>query len=144
GLAGETLREDDEKGEAVQKEKARAWWERASKVGEEAYLFDNILPRNSNEPNSTLLRVLQKKYPQHLPPLYCSILGGRPQWESNLVARAITRSSLPRRQKVELLTHGVRHEHKGHREAAFEATARLDHEVFVEAVIKLLDELPRT
>jgi hypothetical protein len=122
---------------------ARAWWERAKQVGEEAYLLANVFPDNGNEVNSLLLWLLQKKHPRGLPKLYRNILEERPQIWSDPVVHAIAHCALPRRRKMELFISGARHDFRKHREAAFEAIALLGQESLVEVAIKLLDELPR-
>jgi hypothetical protein len=147
GLAGENLGEGGLRalrGELAQKKKARAWWEEAKKIGEEAYALAHVVPKKADWPNEQLIWLIQRKYPRHLPTLYHTVLDERPQLESGLLAKAVARSGLSRQQKMGLLIYGARHESKERRRDAFEAIAILDHELFVDTVVKMLDELPRT
>src|SRR5262249_6212345 len=134
GLAGDELGNGGLRafqGMLAQKNKARAWWERAKKIGEEEYAVSHVLAKDAKSPNRGLLWLLHRKYPRHLPPLYRTVLKERPEVESWSLAEAMARSKLPREQKVELLSYGARHEGKDHRQAAFDAIAQLDHELFV-------------
>jgi hypothetical protein len=141
-MAGEELKidSDDPRPQAA----ARAWWDRARQVGEEAYMLEHVSPKESQSPNEHLLWLVLKKYPQHLPMVYRTVLDERPKMGSREVADAILLSELPRLRKVELLAYGGRHADKEHRRVAHRAITSLDHEFFVETVIKILHELPRT
>jgi hypothetical protein len=123
---------------------ARAWWERAKKVGEEEHVVASVLTEIRRQPNEVLLWLVSKKYSRHLPKLYHTVLDKPPGHLSGALADAIVGSDLPRERMFDLLTYGARHENKEHRAGAFGAIERLDRELFVEVVTKLLDELPRT
>jgi hypothetical protein len=142
GLAGEDLKIDSD--DLHPQVPACAWWEGARQVGEEAYLLAHVLPKENKSPNDHLLWLLVKRYPQHLQTVYYTILDKRPLIESERIVDAIARSDLPRAKKAELFSYGARHESRGQRQVAFNAIAALDHEAFVEAVARMLDELPRT
>jgi hypothetical protein len=123
---------------------ARVWWNDAKKAGEEAFLLGHVVPKDAKEPSDHLLRILLKRYPQHLPPIYRSILNERPEIASRSVLRAIALSELPWKQKMELFISGASHEMRGQRDAALETIKEQEPEHFVETVIKMLDQLPRT
>jgi hypothetical protein len=129
---------------AAQKTKARAWWERTKKVGEETHALAHVLPTGDRGPNEHLLKIVLKKYPRHLPGLYQTAFDRSPHMQSRLVALAVCYSELPRNQKMELLIQGARHEIRANRESALGVISGLDHDFFIEVTLKLLDGLPRT
>jgi hypothetical protein len=141
-LADEDLKTDWN--DSIAPEAVRAWWDRAREIGEVGYMLANVLPKESKSPNRHLLWLLMKKHPQHLQTVYRTILEERPYIESELVAYAISHSELPQAKKVELFAYGGRNESRRQREVAFEILRTLDHEFFIETVLKMLDELPRT
>src|SRR5205085_9790027 len=81
-------------GYRVDKARARAWWEKAKRLGEEKYLTQHVLdqrdderlpelqlrakrafdPDSSQWPNSQLLGIIFDKYPQRLPEIYHAVL----------------------------------------------------------------------
>jgi hypothetical protein len=132
-------------GSLVEKADALKWWAEASRVGEEAYVFAHIFPckADANEMNRHLLRVLMAKYPQHLPRVYRINLEDRPEMESEPLAWAIARSSLPREQKIRLLLKGAVHKDMKHRWAALRMLKELDERRFVELLIETLNGLPK-
>jgi hypothetical protein len=146
-LAGENLGKDwvrRQQGYAVEKAAAQAWWERARKQGEEAYLLAHILPagRTNTFPNDHLLRVIAKRYPRRLPGLYCTVLDERPEMESWSLSEALGKSSLPCGEKVELFLRASRHKNLEHRRAALWELKGLDQKVFVERLVETLESLP--
>jgi hypothetical protein len=121
----------------------RAWWAKASKGSEEAYLLARVLPAGESRMNDHMLHVLTAKYPRHLPRLYRTILDKRSDVYSEAVAQAITRSSLPHATKVELFVHGTRNKYPDHRVAAFTELAALGSPCFRDLLIKALSSFPR-
>jgi hypothetical protein len=149
GLAGEGAEEEGfggQEGRPIGKAAAQAWWEKASKVGEEAYLLAHILPRDNKAewPHDHPLRVLVKKYPKDLPKLYRDVVDGRPRIQSWPLAEAVALSALPLGQKVELFLHGARTKQGWHRLAALQHLKGLAPERFLALLLDNLDGLPET
>jgi hypothetical protein len=147
GLAGENLGEDGlraARGNVAAKDKARAWWDKAKKEGEEAYMLGRVFLRKGDWPNDYALRVLVKKYPRRLPEVYRTLLDKRPQMQSRPVVEALARSEVPREKKLELYAYAGHHKNLEHRRAAFWQLKELDHERFVQLLIETLDGLVPT
>lgn len=148
-LAGEDLGKDwlrRQQGWTVEKEQARAWWERAKAIGEETYLAERALPKDEKAqwPNESMLRILAKRYPKRLPALYTTILRDRPAMQSWPVAKHVARSGLPREEKVRLLQEAGEHRSLEHRRAAFWELKEIDPALFVTQLARTLDSIPAT
>jgi hypothetical protein len=148
-LAGEELGKDwlrRRQGYNVDKADARAWWEKAEKVGEEAYLLQRVLPDGPKDvwPNQHMLNLIAKKYPKHLPTVYRTLLDKRPHMQSWPVAEAVAKSSLLAGQKKELFLHAVENKELEHRVRGLRHLRDLDEPQFVKLLIANLKSLPRT
>ncbi len=150
-LAGEEGRDwpRRESSYTVERAAAQAWWERARREGEEAYLLARfLLPRAKvHYPDELLLRdhllrALARKYPRRLPGLYRIVLEERPRMESGPLAEAIGKADLPRGEKVALFLRASRHKNLEHRWAALVELRGLDEKVFVERLVETLETLP--
>jgi hypothetical protein len=147
GLAGEDIEKNwlrRQQGYAVEKAAARAWWRKAKKVGEKAYLLDHVLPADPKAEwaNSHILRLIRNKYPSGLPRVYRELLDKHPQLVSWPVARAVARSPLPRKKKVALLVYATGNKNLEHRRTALAELKNFDRALFIKLLIKNLDELP--
>jgi hypothetical protein len=144
--------------QSVSADKVNAWWARARKAGEERSLLDHALFRPGQlfdtkaqalrdailfESNEVILRVLGTKYPSRLRPIYETILTKCPESESQLVAKAIVASKLPRAEKVELLEQGASNKLFVHRLAALDGLAEVDIVAFRKILIATLQWLPK-
>jgi hypothetical protein len=148
-LSGEELGKDwlrRQQGYAVEKADAEEWWEKAKKQGEEAYLLDHVLPTGEKRewPNDLMLGLITKKYPQHLPKLYKTILDERPNVQSWPVAEAVAKSSLPDDKKRELFLHAARNKNLQHRRQGLSQLQKLDPKQFITILLATLESLPRT
>jgi hypothetical protein len=145
-IAGQELGRDwlrRQQGYPVKKAVARAWWAGASKMGEEAYLLANVLPRGGQNPREGLLAILLAKYPRHVPKLYRKVLDEHPQMQSWDLARAVARGKLPGKEKVKLLGLGARSKNRTHRREALLHLKDLDKAQFGKIVLGALKDLPR-
>jgi len=129
----------------VAKAEAQAWWHKARKVGEEAYLLARVLPPGSEAawPNLHVLRVVSKKYPGQMLKLYRTVLDTRPAMHSWPLARAVGKSPLARAKKVELFVRAAGNEDLEHRRDGLRELSRLDARQFVPLLVKTLDGFPR-
>jgi hypothetical protein len=148
-LAGEEVGKDwleRQKGWAVEKADAQAWWEKAQKDGEETYLLDHVLPSGEKAewPNSLMLEIITKKYNQHLPKLYKTILDERPKMQSWPLADAVGKSSLTVEQKMELFLHACRNKSLEHRRFGLTQVQKLDPKQFITILLATLESLPKT
>lgn len=148
-LAGSDLEKNwlrRRQGYAVDKKDALKWWKKARSKGEENYLVENVLPRDTavEWPNSLHLWLLAQRYSKRLPAVYMRLLDDRPQMQSWPVVEALKQSSLGRAQKLELLNHAGRHKNLEHRRAAFWLMKELDRDRFVQMLIGTLKSLPAT
>jgi hypothetical protein len=126
---------------------ARAWWEKARKVGEEAYVLDRVLPPAVKDGkrahvSAHLLRVISVKYPGHVPALYRTVLDDRPDLNSWGLAEALARSSVPAKEKLDLLLAGVRHKEPAHRVPALRALKDLDKRQFDALLLATIEGFP--
>jgi hypothetical protein len=148
-LAGEDVGKNwlrRQQGWGVEKADAQAWWDRARKVGEEAYLLGHVLPAGEKAewPNTLMLDIIAKRYPQHLPRLYRAVLGERRKMQSWPVAEAVARSSLPEAAKRDLFLHAARHKNLEHRRFGLLQLQKLDPQQFLTILLETLDGLPKT
>jgi hypothetical protein len=139
GLPGQTYR--------VAKAEAKKWWEEARKVGEERYLLDHILPRDSKGGagggvNAIQLRIVLAKYPQHIATLYRTVLDGRLALGSEPLAEAVTRSKLPANEKLDLLLRAAGHKDNRHRLPALRAIKELDQKRFDALLLATIKAFP--
>jgi hypothetical protein len=142
GLAGEDLQidPDDPQGLAA----ARAWWDRARKVGEEAYILAHILPKDNPSPNEHMLWLLAKKYPERLPKVYRTLVDERPEMYSVQIASVLAKSGVSRAEKAELFAYAGRHKDLEQRHVALSELKNFEHEPFVQLLVETLNGLPRT
>ena len=139
--------------EPVQKADALKWLAKAKTMGEGKYALSKAFPNGvtasglitmrANIPNPAPLLVIQKRYPRHLPELYRRLLSERPSLESDVLARAIARSSLPLKVKREALLLGYENDKGAHQFHALEALKDLDHPLFVKLLLPVLEKMPR-
>jgi hypothetical protein len=145
-LAGEEVGKAwprQEPGFAVAKVDAQAWWDKARKVGEEAYLLAHVLPKGE-WPHSMMLSIIAEKYPQQLAKVYKTILNERPEMQSWPIAEAVSKSLLPDEEKRELLIHVSRHKILEHRRPGLQELQKLDPQQFMTLLLATLEALPRT
>jgi hypothetical protein len=128
----------------LEKEVARAWWDKVKKRGEEAQLLAQVLPKDNEWPRSQLLRVLLKKYPLDLLKVYRTLLDERPDMHSWALAHVLTLSTIPRQKKVEALMYAGRHKSLDHRFCAAQELRNIDEAAFVEILEETLDNLPKS
>jgi hypothetical protein len=140
-LAGDEL--DIEKFNLASKKTARAWWEQAKSRGEEAQVLAQVLPKGGEFPNGVLLRLMMKKYPQHLPKVYRTLLDNEQRMQSWPVARALAKTAVARNKKIEIYSYAAGHQNLEHRNAALNELVDLDHERFVQHLVETLDSLPK-
>ncbi len=148
-LAGQDLGKDwlrRQQGYGVEKAVAQAWWDKAKKEGEEAYFLRNVLPadKNTQSPNTVMLDIISKKYPEHLPKLYKTILEERPNIESSSLAEAVATSSLPEDQKRDLFLHASRNKNLEHRRIGLLKLQKLDPQQFMTILLETLESLSKT
>jgi hypothetical protein len=148
-LAGEELGKDwlqRQRGWTVEKADAQAWWNKASKVGEEAYCMNKVLPEGEKEgwPNSLMLSIITEKYPEHLPKLYRTILDERPKIHSWPVADAVAKSSLSDEKKREVFLHVAKHTNLEHRRYGLSHLQKLDPQQFMTILLATLEAFPKT
>jgi hypothetical protein len=146
-LAGEDVGKDwlQRKKGVVERADAQAWWEKARKVGEDAYLVAHVLPPGEAQwPNQVMLEIITKKYPQHLPKLYRTILDERTKMQSWPVAEAVARSALPKDKKRGLFLHASHCKDLGHRRFGIEHLQKLDPKQFITNLLETLEALPKT
>jgi hypothetical protein len=149
GLAGDELGTDDLshiKANPVDKAAARAWWERAKKVGEEAYLVAHVLPseKELHWPSRPMLRLLARKYPKQLPRLYQRVLEKRPDLETETLASFLASSSLSRDEKRAIFLLAASSKDLKRRAIALSRLQPLAPVRFVEILVATLDEMPKT
>jgi hypothetical protein len=125
---------------------AQRWWDRARAVGEEAYVRTHVLPRNGKQaaPNVYLLRLMTRRYPQHLPALYKAVLDKQRSDFDRLVVDALGSATLPSAQKAELFRHALKNKDRGHRWDALQGLKELGPRPFADALIELLGAMPAT
>jgi len=148
-LAGEDVGKDwlrRQQGYAVEKADAQAWWDKARKDGEEAYLLAHVLPNGEKAywPNSLMLSIITEKYPKYLPKLYKTILDERPKMQSWPVAEAVAKSSLPDETKLELFLHASNSKNLEHRRFGLLKLQNLDPQQFMKILLATLEALPKT
>lgn len=150
GLAGEeTGRDwlDRQKGYRIDKAKAKTWWQKANKVGEETYLLDHVFVKateNQEEHvNAHLLNVMLAKYPKHIPSLYRAILDKRPELDSWLLAEAVLRCQQPTKAKMDLFVYGAAHKDNKHRYPALVAMKELDRKQFDALLLATIEKFPK-
>jgi hypothetical protein len=148
-LAGEDVGKDwlqRQLGWEVERADAQAWWDKARKVGEEAYFLAHVLPNGEKAewPNSLMLSIVTAKYPKHLPKLYETVLNERPKMQSWPLAEAIAKSSLPKNKKRELFLHAARNKNLEHRRFGLSELQKLDPQRFMTILLDTLDNLPKT
>jgi hypothetical protein len=128
----------------ITKADAVKWWNEAKKSTEEAYAVARVFPKDRNVPDLHQLAILQARYPHHLPQLYHQLLKGSPKEYHNwALADAVATSSLPRKQKVDLLRAGACHQELLYRQSALEHLEALDPATFRRVLGLTFHEVPR-
>jgi hypothetical protein len=163
-LAGDDLSVFEVNVEEVNREEALKWWGNARSIGEEGWLFEHSLPGGAESQlpwevdhavpqpegaeegfellNETPIRALRAKYPSRLAALYQLVLWKKPIFQSAMLARAISRSALPRERKVALFEEGATSSKFYHRYPALVGLAGLNPAVFKKHLIRTLRWLP--
>jgi WD40 repeat protein len=125
-LAGKDLGAWRLRGDLLSEAPAKAWWEEASKVGEEAYVVKNVLgDKESKWLNTLMLEIITRRYANQLPQLYRKMLDERPMMNGSPILQAIADSSLPAAQKRQLFELGAKHQDSDHRRKALEHLKKL-------------------
>jgi hypothetical protein len=137
-----------QQGYRVTPEAAKAWWAKTEKVGEEPYVLDKVLPPVAPEgrtlwPRPLPLRLFVAKYPNRLPELYRTVLDKRPDVQSWPLAEAVTKSSLPAKDKLALFEVAGRHKDLDHRLPALRALKGLDAKRFDALLLATVEGLPK-
>lgn len=136
-----------QQGYPVTADAARTWWEKASKVGEETYLLDHVLPTRRDKTRAVptsqhLLRVILAKYPKRIPDLYRVVLEKRSDLRSEALVEAFCLSKLPDKEKIDLFLLGAKHEQLDHRLPALRALNTLDQKQFTSLLLATIEGLP--
>jgi hypothetical protein len=126
---------------------ASQWWERARKVGEEAYLLEHVLPAGNKEgrhtePSAQLLRVIMAKYPKHIPSLYKRVLDKRPELDSWTLVDAVLQMKLSDKEKLDLFLHAAKHKDTNHVLPALRAIKQLDKKQFNSLLLATIEGFP--
>lgn len=151
-ISGHELSKDTE-GPWLNEQRARAWWEKARKVGEEKWLVARAEAEPGDEGshievengfwtypswNHVIFRALGAKYPKRLGEVYQTVLRKKPKFGTRALADEVAASKLPRAEKLALLEEGAAHEQLIHRVGALGALAELDPEAFSKHLIAAL------
>ena len=88
---------------------AEAWLRRALVLGEEAYLLERapFALDTSDLHDSLIIRLIGRKYPTHLPARYKTALRSPADDHTGSLARAVSRSTLSREEKLEMLLYAA-------------------------------------
>ncbi|HSQ56770.1 MAG TPA: hypothetical protein VLM40_13600 [Gemmata sp.] len=131
--------------------KDHKWWAEARKMGEERWLLTIVLPPprmvgeesfEPHTPNEIALRVIRAKYPNRLAEVYRKLMKDRPMISSEMVAKEIVASNLPRDRKLGLLEEGATNKDFSHRLHALEALATVDGPLFRKLLLKSIQNIP--
>ncbi|MBI1914162.1 MAG: hypothetical protein HYS12_05410 [Planctomycetes bacterium] len=150
GLAGEAIGRDGFQplqGHPVAKAEAKKWWDKARKVGEEAYLLAHVLPAEPDEQrdrdiSSHLLQLILSKYPRHIPSLYRKVLDKRSLLGSWILANAVLQCKLTAKEKLDLFLNAAKHKDYKHRLPALDAIKNLDRRRFILLLMATIEGLP--
>jgi hypothetical protein len=150
GLAGEETGRnwlDRQNGYRVNKAKAKVWWDKARKVGEETYLMKHVFvettDRRKAHVSEHLLHVILAKYPKRVPPLYRIVLDKRPELDSGILVEAFVRCKLPVKEKMDLLVYAAKHKENEHRLPALHAIKKLDQKQFNVLLLATIASFPK-
>jgi hypothetical protein len=91
-----------------------------------------------------MLNVITKKYPQHLPRLYKTVLDERPKMQSWEFAEAVAKSSLTDAKKRELFRDAANRKNLTHRRVGLTYLQKLDPQQFTIILLATLESLPKT
>jgi hypothetical protein len=133
---------DRQKGYQISRPGAEEWWRAARLLGEEKYALGHALGADGAA-DEHQVAVLQKRYPRHLPKLYRKVLDDHPDIQAWSLAKAVAKSTLPMRDKLELLRYGAARKSLMHRREALYQLLDLDRPTFVRVVGETLQALPR-
>jgi hypothetical protein len=149
GLAADDLGRNwlqRQQGYAVEKVEAQKWWDKARKVGEEAYALEHLVcvegTQEQPHVSAHLLALVQAKYPKNTPSLYRNLLDKSPEVASGPLVRAVLRSSLPAKEKLELLVYGAEHKENHHRLPALRALKEVDQKEFTTHLLATIESFP--
>jgi hypothetical protein len=148
-LAGEDLGKDHVRrlqGWSVERPDAQAWWDKAQKVGEEAYLLEHVFPADKESMwlSNLMLEIISQRYPQHLPTIYLTILDERPKMQSWPIAEKVSQSSMPVDKQRELFLYAANHKNLLHCRSGLQHLQKLDPAQFLNILLDRLDSLPKT
>jgi hypothetical protein len=148
-LAGADLSQDwlrRNQGWSVEKADAKAWWEKAQKESEEAYLLHEVIPLDERRSwlNRLMLDLIRTKYPQHLPTLYRKALDKYPNLQSWPIAEAVAKSSLSDDKKRELFSYASHNKDLEKRRYGLTQLQVLDPKQFITILLATLEGLPKT
>ncbi len=123
------------------------WFEKARKVGEEAYLLDKVLGFEregwERQTNDHIVMVILAKYPNHIPTVYRKLLDKHAKLDSQYLADAVLRCNLKEQEKLELLMYAAKHKDYKHRLPALSAIMELDKKKFVAIWLEVIEGLPK-
>jgi hypothetical protein len=122
-----------QQGHPITRAAAAEWFEKAKKVGEEPYFLDRVLTNPKGEHgrvNPYVLRVLATKFPASVPVVYKTVLEKHPNLDSTPLAVALSRCSLPVKDKLDFLLIAAEHKKYAHMLPAYRAIRELDQKRF--------------
>lgn len=136
---------DRQMGYTAENDVVLAWWEKASKMGEKAYVANHTITpvqKDGATLSSELLLLAKERYPELLPDLYKAALKTSvPSWP---IAEALVGSNAPIEQKLSLLSAGIASNHRSHRNSALSLLQSLNVGLADEQLIRLLKNAPKT
>lgn len=136
---------DRQKGYTSEDDAVLAWWEKASKMGEKAYVSAHTIDIDKSGEvrlSHELLVIAEERYAELLPGFYKRIL--KTSASSWPVAEAFVKSDAPPEQKLELLNAGIATNHQQHRNGALRHLRDLNEAAADGQLLRLLRNAPRT
>ena len=142
---GEPFAEKEEGG-GLDVKAVKKWWAKVKKANEEEYMVGRVLRagKYGPDPNGHLLTVIRHKYPHRLPPLYRHVLTDHPDADIGSLAAAVTRSTLPKETKRELLLAAMASKVMYRQRSALMSLREVDADVFHRELIGVLSGLSLT
>jgi hypothetical protein len=127
------------------KAQVQQWWEVAKRNGEEAYLLQNVLPKEDEriQPDSSLIETLALRYPNHLASIFRTVLEKRHDLDTQDLAIAINKSALPKEVKIELFSLAAMHKNYHHRCLSLGFLSELDNRQFSRLLLATIEGLPK-
>jgi hypothetical protein len=136
---------DRQKGYTSEDDAVLAWWEKASEMGEKAYVSAHTIHvDNGGEVSlsSELLTIAEARYADLLPGFYQRIL--KTSASSWPIAEAYVKSDAPLEQKLELLNKAIATNHQQHRNGALRLLRDLSEVTADGQLLRILKSAPRT